>query len=175
MAPPVKDVSVAQFAELLGVTSARVYQFIQDGMPHRKRGKQPTRIVPREAIAWRIERAKEDAAPKDAERVRPRDRKETAEAELKELLVQERRRALVPIEEFETFVDALVGGFAATAAGRLQRFEREIVAATTAGEARQVTEAIHRALMTGAQEYGATLEDDANALEAPHDEPGEAA
>lgn len=173
MAPPIKDVSVADFADILGVTSARVYQFIQEGMPHRKRVKKGTRIVPREAIQWRIEREREQARPEDGRPPRPRDRLEIAQAELKELEVLEVRKSLIPIEEFETFVDSFVGGFAAVASGRLQRFERDIVEASSPATARKLTEQIHGALMAGAQEYGEHLDDEAAALEA--DDAGEAA
>lgn len=173
MAPPIKDVSVADFADLLGVTSARVYQHIQAGMPHRLRGKRTTRIVPREAIAWLIDRAKEFAAPKDGGNS-ARNRRELAEAELKELDVLERRHALVPIEEFESFTAAVVGALASVASGQLQRFEREIVTADTPAAARKVTEQIHVALMAGTQEYADHLEQEATAMEAALREPAPA-
>jgi predicted DNA-binding protein YlxM (UPF0122 family) len=48
MAPKVNDVSVAEFAELIGKTSQRVYQLIQKGCRIAAR-KGTTRIVPREA------------------------------------------------------------------------------------------------------------------------------
>jgi hypothetical protein len=165
MAPPVKDVSVADFAELTGKTSARVYQWIQDGMPHRKRVRKGTRILPREGIAWLLEQAKKDAKPKDANDS-PLNRKLLAEAELKELELQERRRALIPAEDFDRFLDAFIGGFAAVASGQLQRFEREIVAATSSPAARVITEQIHAALMEGAQEYATQLETEASAIDA---------
>jgi hypothetical protein len=165
MAPPVKDVSVAEFGELLGVSSQRVYQHIQAGMPHRKRARKGTRIVPREALAWLLDRAREQAKTVDGP-VRPRDRKESAEAELKELQVLEMRRVLIPLEDFESFVDSLIGGFAAVAAGRLQRFERDMVVASTPGAARLLTDQMHAALMEGAQEYATQLEAEATVLEA---------
>lgn len=164
MAPPVRDVSVADFAADWGVSTQRVYQWIGEGMPHRKRGEKPTRIVRHEANAWRLEQAAKAAKPR-SDTPRARERRELAEAELKEILVLERRRALVPVEEVEGFVDSFIGGFAAVASGRLQRFERDIVSAATPGAARVITEQIHEQLMAGAQEYRAQIEVEASALE----------
>jgi hypothetical protein len=169
MAPPIKDVSVAELAALLGVTTARVYQYVQDGMPHRKRVKKGTRFLPREAIRWLIDRAREQSTPKDA--ASPLNRKLLAEAELKELEVLERRHALIPIEDYEHFLDTFIGGFAAVASGRLQRFEREIVVAASPAAARLLTDQIHADLMEGAQEYAAHLEAEATEL-ASQDSPG---
>lgn len=161
MAPKVDDWSVTQYAELRGLTSQRIYQLIQAGMPHRRR-KNTTRIVPKEAIAWEIERAKEGAKPADVAASTPMGRKTLAEAEFKELQVQQLRGALVPVEEFEELASQLIGGFAAVAGGQLQRFERDMVALSTPGEARKLSERIHQALMSGAQAYADQLEQEAS-------------
>jgi hypothetical protein len=174
VAPPVRDVSVKDFAALIGRTTVRVYQLIGEGMPHRKRSKSTTRIVPKDAIGWMLERAREEAAPKDGT-PKARERRDLAEAELKEIIVQERRRALVPLEEFEEFTDTLIGGLAAVSSGRLQRFERDIVTAVTPADARKLTERIHEALMAGAQEYAAELEAEAGEMEAASQAADEAA
>lgn len=165
MAPPVKDISVKEFAELVGLTTVRIYQLVKEGMPHRKR-KRGTRIVPRDSITWMLEKAAEAAKPKN-EAPSARARLDLAQAELKELEVEERRKLLIPLDAFDTFVDALVGGFAAVAAGRLQRFERDIVIAASAPDARKVTERIHAALMEGAQEYADALDAQATVLSPP--------
>jgi phage terminase Nu1 subunit (DNA packaging protein) len=170
MAPPIKDVTVAEFAELNGVTAARVYQWIQEGMPHRKRKNRPTGIVPREAIQWRVDRAEANAKPKyGTDDDSPGKRKTIAEAEFKELQVQQMRETLVPIADFEEVVGNLVAGFAAVAGGRLQRFEREMVAATTPAAARKISQRIHQALMAGAQDYAEQIDAEATALESPPD------
>jgi hypothetical protein len=175
MPPSRDDLGVQEFADLLGLTRQRVHQLVQDGMPHRRRNN-ATRFVPRESIAWLRERDRESArsseSPSEADE---RARKLRAEADLKELELSERRRALVPIAEAETFLDSFVGGFAAVAAGRLQTFERDIVQAKGAGDARRLTQRMHAALMAGAQEYADAVE--AEALLLPADDfgsPGEA-
>src|SRR4051812_42234040 len=136
MAPKVNEVSVAQFAEIWGKTSQRVYQMIQKGMPHR-RIKGVTMIVPREAIAWLIEwetwelqesRRKASGAdiPDEEEE---RALKMKAERQLKELELMERAKELVPAADLNEFIERVFGGFAAVVMGRIQRFEREIVRA----------------------------------------------
>lgn len=165
MAPPVKDKSVAEFAEDQGVSSQRVYQWIQAGMPHRKR-KTGTRIVSAEANKWLREFARNEGRQETGlDEGKERARKVRAEADLKELEVAERRRQMIPASELEEFCESFVGGFAAVAAGRLQRFEREIVKASTAGEARRITQQIHTALMEGAQAYAQQLDAEAEEIE----------
>lgn len=167
MAPKVDDVSVTEFADLCGVTSQRVYQYVQEGMPHRRRknGKtEHTRIVPREGIRWLIDRAGEVAKAK-APASDDRARILRADAELRELEVAERRRELVPAVEVVQFSESFVGGLAAVAAGQLQRFERKMIKVSTPGEARRLTSEIHAALMAGAGDYANTLDAEAAAIE----------
>lgn len=165
MAPKIEEVSVAEFAAMNGVTPARVYQWIQAGMPHRKRKKDDTRIVPREAIDWRINRAVKDAAAgadMDEEKERVRERR--AAAGLKELELRERSGELVPRKEWAAFLDAFIGGFAAAAGGELQRYEREVLRCSNAAEARQLMEKIRSALMAGAHRYADQLTEEADAI-----------
>lgn len=165
MAPPIKDKSVEDYAEEQGVTSQKVYQWIQAGMPHRKR-KTGTRIVSREANKWLREFIRTNAqAETSPDEAKERARKVSAEADLKELEVAERRKALIPVQEFEEFVESLLGGVAAVASGQLQRFEREMVRVASAGEARALTQKMHAALMEGGRQYAQQLDTEAEELE----------
>src|SRR4051812_26211934 len=110
MAPPVPTVSVAAFAELTGLTTARIYQLIQEGMPHRMRGKSvhAAKLVPREAIRWMIDRAREEAKraapdPVEQEESKERIRKLRLDSAFREMEIAARRRELVPIDETEEF------------------------------------------------------------------------
>src|SRR4051812_24684926 len=99
MAPKVEDVSVEEFARIIGKTSQRVYQLIQAGMPHRMRrkGAKGTRVVPHEAIDWIHERGRTEAlAEKALNEANERARKTRAEADMKELQLAELRGSLVP-------------------------------------------------------------------------------
>jgi hypothetical protein len=79
------NVSVEQFAELVGVTSERIYQLIQSGLPHRKRD-EGTRIVPKDAIKWLRQRDRDEAvvekaldeAKERARKTRAREPRKTA-------------------------------------------------------------------------------------------------
>lgn len=154
MAPPVKDVSVKQFADLVGVTPERIYQLIQSGLPHRKRGKTGTRVVPKDAIKWLRDRDRAEAVVEKAlDEAKERARKTRAEADMKEIQLSELRAAVVKTSEATTFLEAFVGGFASVSAGQLGRFEREFIKVTTAADARTLRVRIHRALMEGAQRY----------------------
>lgn len=166
MAPRVEDVSVEAFSELMGLTSQRVYQLIQSGLPHRKRASS-TRIVPREAIKWLRERDRVEAVAERAlDEAKERARKIRAEADMKELQLAELRGVLVPSSEATTFLEGFVGGFSSVAAGQLGRFERDMVKVSTAGEARSLRMKIHRALMEGAQRFAEELSSKAVELEA---------
>lgn len=178
MAPKVHTVSVAEFADWHGLTSERIYQLIQQGMPHRKQSGK-TRIVPKDANRWFRERAREDAR-RESQGDKPneddeRARKLAAEATLKELELAERRGQLIPLVDYQERLDQFVGGLAAVAAGQLQRYERDIVRTTTAPDARRLTQQIHAALMRGAQEYAERVDAEATALEAEAESAAEVA
>ena len=169
MGRPLATLSTGEFAELLGKSSRTVQNWLRDGMPHRMNRHQAA-IVPRDAIAWLIERAQESGRAAAAPDADPREsafsRKARIDGDLKQLELDERRRALIPAAEFEEFAEQFVGGFAAVASGRLTRFEREIVRAKTPADARKVTRAIQAALMRGAREMADRLDEEATA-EAP--------
>lgn len=154
-----------ELARLLGVARETVRQWTAAGCPRLDSGE----YVLAEVVAWRVRQAvekeragrKADAAPKTE-----MNRKLAVEADLKELQLAQMRGALVPAALHDEQMQRVVGGLAAVAKGQLTRFEREIVRATTAPEARKVTERIHEALMRGAQGLADELEAEAAALEA---------
>lgn len=166
MAPPIKDVSVQAFAEIRGTSSQRIYQLIQEGMPHRKR-KTATRIVPREALRWERERDKERGGPDDGKLnfVAMQIRKMAAEAQLKELELAKARGELIPAEIFSQFTTSFAGGFASVAAGQLGRYERDMVKVATPAEARELRMKIHTALMEGAQQQADAMDAEASTIE----------
>lgn len=168
MAPKVHTVSLTEIAEYFDVTTRSIQSWREHGFPTRMISGAP-RFVVKDCIRWRREADKEEAAPvaKNLDKEDELAGKIKAERELKELELKERRGALVPAEVFQERVDSLFGGFAAVAAGQLQRFERDIVRATDAVSARHVTQAIQVALMKGAQEYADTLEAEAQATDEP--------
>ena len=164
MGRPLATLSTGEFAELLGKSSRTVQNWLRDGMPHRMNRHQAA-IVPRDAIAWLIERAQESARaaaePGDDRRGSAFARKAHIEADLKQLELDERRRRMIPAEEFEEFAEQFVGGFTAVAMGRLTRFERDIVRAKTPADARKITRAQAAALMHGAREMADRLDEEA--------------
>lgn len=163
MAPKTETVSLARWAKSWGITPRRAQQFIQDGMPHRMR-ETVTEVVEREANAWRLERAIAEAT-KGSDEKHQQLRRVRAEADLKESEVRERLGELVPRDEWEKFQESMIGGFAAVAMGQLQRFEREMVRTTSAGEARLLTQKMQAALMEGAQSFADRLEAEALTIE----------
>lgn len=161
----VESVTQSAIAEILGVTTERVRQLVHDGLPQVDVGGK-RKYVPRDVIRWLRERDKEQArrdVAGGADESASKARKTAAEADLKELELAERRRELIPSEEYQTQLDALVGGFAAVALGRLQQFERKIVSVRDAPGARLLTQQMTEALMQGAQDYAETLEQSAEA------------
>jgi DNA-binding transcriptional MerR regulator len=171
MAPKVKTLSLAEIAEEFGVTTRTIQNWREAGMPTRVISGAP-RFVLKECIRWRREidvaEAKEAATPglgelDDAEeRVGlTRARRLMSEHELEIL-----KDLHTPKAETQALMDELVGGFAAVASGRLRRFERDIVAANTPGDARRLTQEIHRALMDGGREFREQIEAEAAQLEA---------
>jgi phage terminase Nu1 subunit (DNA packaging protein) len=163
-----ETVTTAVLAAAFSVTTRTVQLWRQAGMPSRTLDGAP-RFVLRECIAWRLETVRAEERQRERARHSSDDmerRKLAAEAELKELQLAERRGEVVPLTEYQSRLDTFVGGFAATAAGQLHRFERDIVTATTPGDARKITQRIHSALMTGANEYADQLETEIAATEA---------
>lgn len=154
-------VTQKELAGLHGVTDETIRLWGLAGLPRRDDGS----YIVAETITWRVQREleKERAKSKgeDKPKVTEMNRKLAVEADLKELQLQRERGEVVPIEDFDEVTQRLIGGMAAVAAGRLQRFERPIVQSKSAAEARLLTQKIHAALMEGAQEFGRELEAEA--------------
>jgi len=165
MAPPVEKISLAEFAKERGVTSRTVQNWCARGMPHRDI-RNERYVVRREAYTWLLEREFERGR---REARRPSDDAETrlkaAQADLKEMELAQARGEVIPVSVYQEHLDTFLGRFAAVASGQLARYERDIVAATIPAEARRITQAIHHALMSGAQGYAAELEQAAAAAE----------
>lgn len=160
MPPRANTITLEEIADAFGVTTETIRLWRKDGLPSRTEAGRP-RFVLRECIEWRREHDRLD----DQDRTKPSERDERAlkvraERMLKELEYAEKRRELVPVSDSNDFIDQFVATFAATAAGRLQRFERDIVRAKTPADARQVTTAIHVSLMEGGQQFADMLEGD---------------
>jgi hypothetical protein len=170
MAPPVAKVSVQEFADLIGVTSQRIYQLVKSGLPTRKESGL-TKIVPSEGVKWYIEhqtwehqqqrkKQKGGVDEKDERALKAR-----ADRLMAELDLLERSKTVVLATELTEFIERVFGGFAAVTLGRLQRFEKEILRAKTPAEARKLTVKLQAALMDGARAYADQLDDEAAELE----------
>lgn len=145
---------------MLGVSREAVRLWTNEGAPRRDDGS----YLVAEIVTWLREKdrraLRDETAPKEAQE---RARKTRTEADIKELEYQERLGQLLPVAEFQRQIDLIIGGFSAVAAGQMSRFEKKIVAAKSAGDARRITEQIHRALMEGARAFADELEADADA------------
>src|SRR3954463_16770944 len=114
-----KDLSVAEFAESIGYTAARVYQLIQEGMPHRMRGKteKSARIVVADVWRWALDERKREAAkpagPAPDPETQERIRKRRLEADRLALDLRERQAELLERAEVEAFDRAQEGAFVA--------------------------------------------------------------
>lgn len=173
MPPRAKTLTLEEIADAFGVTTETIRLWRRDGMPHRMEGGRPVFVL-REVIRWRRERDRQAAEAEDAPVAKlEHAMKVRAERQLRELELAERRRELVPSAESTAFIEEFVAALAATAAGRLTRFERDIVRAKTPAAARKVTSAIHVALMEGGQELAAHLEAHGD-VPAPPDRPPKA-
>lgn len=161
----------SQLAKLYDVDRRTVTNWLNEEPPCPSTGTGRERRFDTAAVArWHAERAVRQAAastPALGEIVEAteRARKVRAEADLKELELAERRRQLIPADEYQRRLDDFIGGLAATAAGRLHSFERDIVRAVDAPAARKITQRMHAALMAGAQEYAELVEAEARALD----------
>lgn len=122
-----------------------------------------------ETIAWRIQReiakSKRRGDDEDAPKLTEMNRKLAVEADLKELQLERERAESLPAEEFHSTISRVVGGFAATAKGRLSRFERDVVKATTPADARRLMDRISVALLEGGRDVAQMLDDEAAAEE----------
>lgn len=176
MAPRVPTVSLTDIAAEMEVTTRTIQNYVRDGMPHR-REKDGPRFVARECQRWRREREIEQAVQKERDRQtadgldkdKEQAEKTRVERLIREIDLEERRREVVPIALYRERNETFVGNLAAVTMGQLQRFERDIVRATTAADARRLTQRIQAALMQGAQEYADTLEAEIAATEPTED------
>lgn len=148
------SISVAEFAADHAVTPMTIRNWMDAGMPYREVNGQ-RRIVRAKANPWVRAAQREAESPDEA---KERARKLRYEADLKHLELEQRRQLVVPKADYERRLEVFIGGFKAAAAGRLTRFERAIIRATTPGDARRVTEDIHMALMEGALQFADELE-----------------
>lgn len=174
MPPRAKTVSLQEIADVFGKTTETIRLWRKEGMPTRMEGGRP-RFVIAECVQWREEQIRLEERPSISEQeAEARARKLTAEAALKEAELADRQRRTVPTELFERECDRIFGGFAAVARGQLNRFERDVVAAQTPAEARRLLDAIHDALLRGAQDFADELEAEVES-EADDDPEAEAA
>ena len=154
-----------ELATRLGLTTRQVHNLAEQGVvPKRVRNGKADYPWPESLhkyIAWKIEAARDESFDEAKERAR----KLRADADLRELELAERRGLLIPADKVQERYEEFLGGFSAVAAGRLQRHERDIVRVSTPGEARALTQTLHRALMEGAQEYASEVEAEADAIE----------
>lgn len=160
-----RTVSLQDIADAFGVTTEAIRLKRKAGMPTRMESGRP-RFDLRDCIAWQREQDKVAAQSATApDEALERARKLKAEADLKELDLAQKRGELVEQTVLAEALDRVIGGFAATAKGRLGRFEREIVRCQTPGAARKLREAIVDALMEGAREYADQWEAEADELD----------
>lgn len=175
MAPKIPTLSLTEIAAELEVTTRTVQNYVRDGMPHRREQRTgDPKFVARECQRWR--REKEIAAAVEKERDRLENaggldkdaeqaEKTRVERQIKELELARIRGTQVPVEQYDERLEAFVGGFVAVSSGQLHRFERDIIAAATPGEARKLTDRILTALMEGSREYADQLEAELQAVE----------
>jgi phage terminase Nu1 subunit (DNA packaging protein) len=170
MAPKIPTLSLQEMADEMGVTTRTIQNYVRDGMPHRGKSGAP-RFVNRECQKWLRETEVESAVARERDRAGLDKEKELAgkyrvERLLKEHEYDVERARFTPKDETQAVIDEIVGGFAAVAAGRLRRFERDIVQAVTPADARRLTQAIHAALMDGGREFRRQIEAEAARMEA---------
>jgi phage terminase Nu1 subunit (DNA packaging protein) len=157
-------IKAGELASHFKKTRQTVHNWTKEGMPHRSDGKESTYVLS-ECIEWRIAEEREDAlaraakASESIDEAKERARKLRAEADLKELELLVQRREVMPTAVHLQRIEEIAAGFASVANGKLTRFEREIVAVGTPGDARRVTQRIAEALMQGVHEFTERLED----------------
>lgn len=89
-------VSTQELAKLFDVTSMTINNWRRKGMPRESFGKFDLAKV----IEWKISEAREEASIEEApEGTSPKDRKDLAEAKLKEIKVAKERKELIPQQQ----------------------------------------------------------------------------
>jgi hypothetical protein len=163
MAPKIETLSLTDIAAAFRKTTRTIQTWRREGMPTRNINGEP-RFVLSDCIQWREERVASEAAERargpatSLDKDEQMARKLSVEADLKTMEREERRRELVPASEYQERLETFLGGMSAVSSGQLQRFERDIVRASTPTEARKITQAIHAALMESALSYSDALE-----------------
>lgn len=171
-APRAKTVPLAGIAALFGVSTETIRLWRKAGMPSRVQSGAPA-FVPTECIKWRREKDREDRVVADDNGKEDRLRILRADAELRELELQERSGLLVPRADYEAELDRFVGGLVAAVSGRLQQFERDIVQATTAQLARALTEKIQDEVLRATREYADQIEAEPSEGDSESDPPSD--
>ena len=166
---PRREVSLSQndMAAALGLDDTETLrQWRKDGCPHQMRGNRPF-YHPRKVRLWLEERAEKrgrasiDRPLAKLDKDDEQARKLAAEATIAEMRLAALQKEMIPAQRFESEFERLVGGFAAVSKGQLQRFERDIVSASTPADARRLIERIQDALMAGMQTFADELDDEA--------------
>lgn len=156
-APRAKTVSLTDIAAVFGVTTEAIRLWRKEGMPTRVVSGD-VRFVVTECVRWRREMDRADRAPEGDTGKQDKLRVLRAEAELKELDLNERLGRLVDRAVFDETVETFVGGFVAAVMGRLQQFERDVVQAQTPQAARAVMDRIQEEVLRAAREYADALD-----------------
>ena len=150
-------VSVTELSRLLGFTRENIRQWTLKGCPRRDDGS----FVVSEVVAWLRQREREAAAPDTApDEAQERARKLRAEADLKEIELARARGDVVPIGDYRTELERVLGRMRAVVSGQLNRFERRIVACQTPAEARALTRDIEAAICEGGLGLAEAMDDE---------------
>lgn len=155
-----KRLSVAELAAKLRLTVQRVYQLIDDDqMPHFPRGEDRTQIEIEEdeVLRWLYARSVARAPDPDAE---DRRRKRKLEADRLQIELETLKGQRLDRTEVEALARAEEGSFVAFITGQLQRFEPDIVRASSPVDARKLTTQMKREILAARRDYGEQLEHD---------------
>jgi len=111
---------------------------------------------------WYVDRerqsAKAEVKPKDQALADSVKEKAQADAAISRMKADEMAGDLIPADLHQSRLNAFVGGMMSVVDGRLNRFERDIVAAGTPAEARKVVDAIKRSVKQGGLELADRIE-----------------
>jgi phage terminase Nu1 subunit (DNA packaging protein) len=159
MAPKIATVSLAEISDLFGVDTDTVHLWRQKGMPHRVASGRP-RFEVAACVQWRRTQDKrehrESTSPDEA---KERTRKLSADADLAELKLRERRGELVPTEDVERQTDRMVSVIRARVLSIRGRWAPRVIGLATMAEATRTLDGlvadVLAALAEGAEEIEA--------------------
>lgn len=150
-------VPVAPFCAMIGVSSRQITNYVKDGMPFEYLNNSKQRSFPiKKCFDWLILKGfmeikydKQTATEDDLEELPPKERKDLADARLKELELAKKKGELISLEEIRKECEYILSSFKNKTLGVPSKIAPALIGLETIAETKAILDDAMYELLTG--------------------------